>query len=324
MVYTIEETYVPVGYQLLGSFNFQLETDGTVTILTDPDTGSVAYEGKASSIIDITDAWSAKVKKADFGGDDLDGAKLELYDSEGSLLDSWTTDSKTEPDGHEIGDYMVYGETYVLKETSAPKGYKCVSDVTFVFNGVTNMFDLKSATDEAVYTKTTGTLTLKDHANSTVALTLGATKKVYYGTYRVKRYTFTLKQATGPVIVLPEALTATNGVKGKVEFEPITFTEPGVYTFSVSEVKGKVKKMSYDSTIYTVTVTVKMVNGKLVASADKTASDLTFINRYQATVPSTGYGDYNRTLPWYIGGGAMLMLLLLLLDERRNRKTRTH
>ena len=50
--------------------------------------------------------------------------------------------------------------------------------------------------------------------------------------------------------------TAKNDARGNVSFDELTFEVPGIYTFTITEVKGTKEGMTYDDGAYTVTVTV--------------------------------------------------------------------
>lgn len=50
--------------------------------------------------------------------------------------------------------------------------------------------------------------------------------------------------------------TAKNDARGNVSFDELTFEAPGVYTFRISEVKDTEEGMTYDESVYTITVTV--------------------------------------------------------------------
>lgn len=67
-------------------------------------------------------------------GEELPGAVLELYSTDGSLLDTWeTTDIP-----HAIPGLPV-GEGYVLREVSAPDGYEVSEDITFEVTDITEI-----------------------------------------------------------------------------------------------------------------------------------------------------------------------------------------
>lgn len=70
-------------------------------------------------------------------------------------------------------------------------------------------------------------------------------------------------------------------------FEAIEYEKSGTYTYTVKEqipqqaVNGVYKGVTYDDTVYTVTVTVSDQNGTLQAVASHTAQQLTFNNKYE-------------------------------------------
>lgn len=67
-------------------------------------------------------------------GEELPGAVLELYSTDGSLLDTWeTTDIP-----HVIPGLPV-GEGYVLREVSVPDGYEVSEDITFEVTDITEI-----------------------------------------------------------------------------------------------------------------------------------------------------------------------------------------
>lgn len=68
--------------------------------------------------------------------------------------------------------------------------------------------------------------------------------------------------------------TAKNDAGGNVSFDELTFEAPGVYTFRISEVKGTEEGMTYDESVYTITVTVvDNGEGQLEASLSYTKNE---------------------------------------------------
>ena len=53
---------------------------------------------------------------------------------------------------------------------------------------------------------------------------------------------------------------------GTGSFEPITFTEPGTYSFEITEMKGENPSYSYDEAVWTLAVTVADQNGELTVT----------------------------------------------------------
>ena len=71
--------------------------------------------------------------------------------------------------------------------------------------------------------------------------------------------TFTVTPlGTAPV---PEKTSVTISGEGRADFGSVTFSNPGIYTYEIRETAGDVTNMTYDSTVYTVTVTVTRPTG---------------------------------------------------------------
>lgn len=64
-------------------------------------------------------------------------------------------------------------------------------------------------------------------------------------------------------MILPKDLQITISGEGQAEFEPITFTKAGVYEFEVYEVAGSNAAYTYDTSVWTVRVTVTDEDAKL-------------------------------------------------------------
>ena len=76
---------------------------------------------------------------------------------------------------------------------------------------------------------------------------------------------------------------------GSSKFGPITFTEPGTYTYTVSERDTGVEGYTYDTTVYTIRYTVTEQNGELVSKCvitdpnGKEVNSPVFTNKYTVT-----------------------------------------
>ncbi|MBQ4101297.1 MAG: hypothetical protein IJC85_00255, partial [Oscillospiraceae bacterium] len=99
--------------------------------------------------------------------------------------------------------------------------------------------------------------------------------KVLDGTKKLEddMFRFVLKDASGK-----EIETVTNKA-GRVTFDELSFETIGEYKYTVSEVKGDDKSVTYDETVYEVTVTITNENGVLKADVQiKDAEEILFIN----------------------------------------------
>ena len=73
---------------------------------------------------------TVEISKVDIAGKEIAGAKLEVFDKDGNVIDSWTSE---EGKTHIIRG-LRKGETYTLRETLAPAGYVKAQDIEFTVN----------------------------------------------------------------------------------------------------------------------------------------------------------------------------------------------
>lgn len=107
-------------------------------------------------------------------------------------------------------------------------------------------------------------------------------------------FTFVMTETTDPEAEEPARYYATNEADGTVNFEEITFTEPGVYTYIISEViPVNANGVTYDTASYTATATVTdLRNGHLgvawsFADADGApVEEIVFNNVYDIEQPA--------------------------------------
>ena len=74
--------------------------------------------------------------------------------------------------------------------------------------------------------------------------------------------------------------TGTNDAEGKIIFKPITYTEAGTYTYTVSELMGNLSGVTYATDFYTVIVVVEDVNGQLTVKSITGADNIAFVNTF--------------------------------------------
>ena len=100
-------------------------------------------------------------------------------------------------------------------------------------------------------------------------------------------FTFELKETTeGATYTDSAQITAS----GEFSFKSITYDEPGVYTYEITETAGREHGWTYDSKVYTVTVTVTDdKSGTLKADVEGLEEGkVIFRNRYTPDNPPTG------------------------------------
>ncbi len=96
---------------------------------------------------------------------------------------------------------------------------------------------------------------------------------------------------------------------GMFRFDMIRYRVPGEYTYTVEEVRGNANGITYDDTVYTVIVTVKEVDGKLVATtsistdSENNLDSIVFTNTYSPSdfdnpKPPVDTSDNSRMILW--------------------------
>ena len=106
---------------------------------------------------------------------------------------------------------------------------------------------------------------------------LAATKVLEGRELQAGEFSFVLKDQDGTTLS-----TAVNDEAGVVQFDAVSYEEAGEYTYTISEVQGDDSTITYDDTVYNVTVTVTDdSNGNLNASVDYNGADPVFTNTYK-------------------------------------------
>ena len=109
--YTLKEITAPDGYLVAEDVEFTVNEDGTVT-----------------EVVMLDDSTKVRISKQDATtGQELPGAKLQVIDADGNVVDEWI--STTEP--HMIEAVLTAGASYTLKEITAPDGYEVAEEVPF-------------------------------------------------------------------------------------------------------------------------------------------------------------------------------------------------
>ena len=127
--YTLRESKAPDGYIVTEDTRFSLNEEGKV--VTDEQDRPAKSDANDPNHLLVEDAKTiVKISKVDIGtGQELPGATIQIIDSKGHVVESWTSADKP----HEVTGLNV-GETYTLRETVAPEGYAITTDTTFILN----------------------------------------------------------------------------------------------------------------------------------------------------------------------------------------------
>ncbi len=114
--YTISETVTADGYVNA--------TDITFTVK-----GEDAEGKKEDEHLDVIDKM-VTVSKVDMGGKEVKGAEMNVTDTDGNVIDSWTSDG-TE---HKVNG-LEEGKKYILNEVTTPTGYVKATSIPFEVSG---------------------------------------------------------------------------------------------------------------------------------------------------------------------------------------------
>ena len=128
------------------------------------------------------------------------------------------------------------------------------------------------------------------------SLTLEASKTLKNKALEADAFNFVLKDKNGEIIQ-----TVANDADGNVTFSPLNYTlkDVGTHVYTVSEVQRENTEVTYDTTEYTVEVTVADAgNGKLKVSktikkGDDTVDAIAFENIYKGVIDISGSKTWN-------------------------------
>ena len=134
--YILVETKAPKGYHIAAEVPFTVNTDGKIKEVTMVDSPTEVTVSKT----DITQEKQ------------LAGAKLQILDKDGNVIDEWETDGKPHP----VTKQMEAGATYTLHEVTPPTGYRKAEDIKFTVNdnGKATNVVMKDAPTKASILKT--------------------------------------------------------------------------------------------------------------------------------------------------------------------------
>lgn len=241
------------------SFTVTDDGAGCLTVTRDPAEGpaftftnSYSVESVSSSVTDQLTA--TKVLK----GRDLFEREFNFELLEGNTVVATGTNAE---DGKIKLSPITYNgpgtHTYTLRERGAGTHDRGMTFsgasyivVTTVSDNGDGTLSVKHAFEDA-QTETATFTNVYRAAPASVKIT--AIKTLVGRDLRDGEFAFTL---TGEGDAADISRTAKNDAGGNVSFDELTFEAPGVYTFRISEVKGTEEGMTYDESVYTITVTV--------------------------------------------------------------------
>ena len=146
--YTLKEIAAPDGYVIATDISFTIDEYGNVTV---DGVEANAFDDDGNPIVTmIDDATLVKISKQDMTtGTELPSATLQVIDKDGNIVEEWV--SGTEP--HYIEAKLIAGETYTLREFTAPDGYNTAEDIEFTVNADGSVTEV-TMKDEAIIVTT--------------------------------------------------------------------------------------------------------------------------------------------------------------------------
>ena len=214
-IYTLSELSAPKGYATADDIEFTVKDTAKVQTFT-------MVDKKTNVEISKTDITGKK---------ELKGAELQVIDSNGKEIDSWTSNGKS----HKIKGLTV-NETYTLIEKFAPKGYAYSEDVDFTIDDtyevqkVTMTDDITRINIEKVNKSgkqlAGATLEILDDNGNVVYTFISANKSETINGVLEAGATYTLREVKAP--------------KGYTVAEDVEFTVPDTGSCNVKMVDHKI------------------------------------------------------------------------------------
>ena len=135
--YYIKEIEAPAGYYLSEE---KIEIDASYK---NQDIKTI----NVSKIL-INTSISVKIQKKDSEGNLLKGAKLEIVDGQGKVVDSWESREEVH-----MFRRVQYGKTYTLREVEPAKGYATAEDISFKMDEEEKLYYFEESKDEGITVK---------------------------------------------------------------------------------------------------------------------------------------------------------------------------
>ena len=323
--YTMVETSAPMGYEIAESITFRVNEDGTIDIW---DSEAEDWVSAETAPVHMEDAYTQYdidfSKTAVNGTKELPGATLRVYQGEGAiagnLVEEWISTSTAKTIELPFG-------IYTMVEITAPKGYEVAENITFRVNEdgsleIREGGNWVPASEALVHMKDRLTPVDPPTTYPTIEVPLTAKKVLRNGTLKAGAYNFVLKDAKGTVLA-----EASNQADGTVVFPNRTFSrQVNNYLYTITEVAGDSKNITYDKTVYTVKVTTWPVSGQLNYRVDVEkdgtpyAGGVVFTNVRK--MPSTG--DNQPMMILILIAVAVMTMLLVYGMKRREIRNDKH
>ena len=124
--YTLKEVAAPEGYVIATDIAFTVDEYGVVNV---EGVEANAFTDDGTPLVTmVDDSTLVKISKQDITtGAELAGATLQVIDKDGNIIEEWVSGTEA----HYIEAKLIAGETYTLREITAPQGYNVANDIEF-------------------------------------------------------------------------------------------------------------------------------------------------------------------------------------------------
>ncbi|MBR1764116.1 MAG: NPXTG-anchored protein [Ruminococcus sp.] len=187
--YVLHEAKAPDGFVIAADIEF-----------------TVSFDGSVDKVHMIDDATKVHVSKTDITGDkELEGAKLQVIDENGEIVDEWISTTEA----HIIEGKLTAGKEYTLHEEISPDGYVVANDITFTVSedGSVDVVVMKDDTTKVCISKRDITtdeelpgakLIVIDEDGNTVEEWVSTSEAHYIEGKLIVGKTYTLREITAP------------------------------------------------------------------------------------------------------------------------------
>lgn len=202
--YVLHEAAAPDGFVIATDIAFSVDVYNVVTV--DDINALATDENGVPTIIMVDDTTKAHVSKTDITGDkELEGAKLQVIDENGNIVDEWISTAEE----HIIEGELTAGKEYTLHEEISPDGYAVANDITFTVSedGSVDRVQMKDDTTKVRISKRDITtdeelpgakLIIIDENGETVEEWVSTNEAHYIEGKLISGKTYTLREITAP------------------------------------------------------------------------------------------------------------------------------
>lgn len=196
----------------------------------------------------------------------LPGAKFALYSDpeRNHEVGSGITDE----DGLLLFKNLYPNTKYWLLETEAPEGYVRSENAIEVTTGASNSEEYPAELQVSNAVKPSEPVEpvvpsqlVEPVTVDPISVILEAKKVLDGKNLKDGEFIFALKSSTDGILQW-----AQNNAQGNILFQPIIYKQAGAYTYTIFEVQGKEKDVTYDTAVHSVTVSVTESSGRLAVS----------------------------------------------------------